>query len=190
MRARLAPLAAAAIALAAAGCGDDKVAPRGGAGGASTGPTEAPRPNIEETNRAADPGAVRVIRGWTDAQRASRIDRATSYFAVPAIVQNGAQPLRLATRPQVRFFNSTLPCGAVLVRTSASTQRGFTVATFRLVNRPGKQCDGTGAQARTAFQVRGGKIRAWLRIADRPQSPGAPAPPPSVPQPNSGSQSA
>jgi hypothetical protein len=48
----------------------------------------------------------------------------------------------------------------------------FTVVSFRLTNRPGARCDGVGHQAATAFLVRGGKITAWLRIADRPAGPG------------------
>jgi hypothetical protein len=186
MRVRSVLLAAAATALAASGCGNDKVAPTGGGGGASTAPAPPAAPDVEETRRAADPAAVGVIRGWTDAQRASDVDRATSYFAVPAIVQNGTPPLELPTRAAVRSFNASLPCGAVLVRTSAGTQTGFTVATFRLVNRPGERCDGTGHEARTAFQIQGGKIHAWLRIPDRA------SPTPLTPQakPRAGSQSA
>jgi len=90
----------------------------------------------------------------------------------------------------VRAFNAGLPCGAVLLRTSKATQLGFTVATFRLVERPGQHCDGTGNQARTAFGVRGGKIRAWVRLSDRPQGGGSPAPQPGAPQPGGGGQAA
>ena len=133
---------------------------------------------------------MRVIRGWTDAQRASDVDRATSYFAVPAVVENGTAPERLPSRAAVRAFNAALPCGAVLLRTSAATQPGFTVATFRLVDRPGQRCDGTGNQARTAFGVRAGKIREWVRISDRPQGGGSPSPQPSAPQPGGGGQAA
>src|SRR6476620_10692501 len=179
MRARVAVLGAVAAALATAGCGggSDKPAstPTGSTGGQST----APPPNfpaLEETGRPADPAAVRVIRGWTDAQRASDVDRATSYFALPAVVQNGSPPEQLPSRAAARDFNASLPCGAVLLRTSAATQPGFTVATFRLVDRPGQRCDGTGNQARTAFGVRAGKIQAWVRISDRPQSGGSPSP--------------
>jgi hypothetical protein len=193
MRARLAVLGAVVAALATAGCGggSDKRAPTptGSTGGQST----APPPNfpaLEETGRAADPAAVGVIRGWTDAQRASDIERATSYFTVPALVENGTAQ-RLVSRAAVRAFNAGLPCGAVLLRTSASAHPGFTVATFRLVNRPGQRCDGTGNQARTAFEVHAGRIRAWVRLTDRrSQGGGAPQPAPTAPQPNGSSQSA
>src|SRR5256885_16538072 len=158
MRARLALLGFAAAVLAA-GCGGGgaKSTSAGTTGGAKTAPAQPSGPILEETGRPADPAAVRVIRGWTDAQRASDVDRATSYFAVPAIVENGTAPLQLSSRGAIRQFNAELPCGAVLLRTSAATRRLFTVATFRLVDRPGQHCDGTGAQARTPFRAPGGR---------------------------------
>ena len=191
MRARPALLGCAA-ALLAAGCGGGgaKSTSVGTTGGATTAPSQPSGPILEETGRPADPAAVRVIRGWTDAQRASDVDRATSSFALPAVVQNGSPPEQLPSRAAVRDFNASLPCGAVLLRTSAATQPGFTVATFRLVDRPGQRCDGTGNQARTAFGVRAGKIQAWVRISDRPQSGGSPSPQPSAPQPGGSGQAA
>jgi hypothetical protein len=191
MRARLALLGAAAAVLAA-GCGGGgaKSTSAGTTGGATTAPAQPSGPILEETGRPADPAAVRVIRGWTDAQRASDVDRATSYFALPAVVENGTAPERLPSRAAVRAFNDALPCGAVLLRTSKATQPGFTVATFRLVERPGQRCDGTGNQARTAFGVRAGKIRAWVRLSDRPQGGGSPSPQPGAPQPGGGGQAA
>ena len=189
MRARFALLGCAAVMLAA-GCGGSgaKSSSAGTTGGANTAPAQPSGPILEETGRPADPAAVRVIRGWTDAQRASDVDRATSYFALPALVENGTAE-QLGSRAAVRAFNAGLPCGAVLLRTSAATQPGFTVATFRLVERPGQRCDGTGNQARTAFGVRAGKIQAWVRISDRRQG-GSPTPQPGAPQPGGGGQAA
>jgi hypothetical protein len=192
MRARAAVLVAVAAALATAGCGggSGRTPTRtGSTGGQSTRPAEPNFPALEETGRPADPAAVRVIRSWTDAQRASDVKRATSYFTVPALVENGTAQ-ELDSRAAVRAFNAGLPCGAVLLRTSASARRGFTVATFRLVNRPGQKCDGIGNQARTAFEIHAGKIRAWVRLTDRRSQGGAPQPAPTAPQPNGSSQSA
>jgi hypothetical protein len=191
MRARLALLGSAAAVLAA-GCGGGgaKSTSAGTTGGADTAPAQPSGPVLEETGRPADPAAVRVIRGWTDAQRASDVERATSYFAVPALVENGTAPEQLSDSAAVRAFHAGLPCGAVLLRTSKATQPGFTVATFRLVERPGQHCDGTGNQARTAFGVRGGKIRAWVRLSDRRQGGGSPTPQPGAPQPGGGGQAA
>jgi hypothetical protein len=127
-------------------------------------------PDLPKNTRPADPAAARVVRGWTDAQRASNIERASSYFAVPSLVQNGTPPRQLRTRADVRTFNASLPCGARVLKVYAFER--FTVVSFRLTNRPGARCDGVGHQAATAFLVRGGKITAWLRIADRPAGPG------------------
>jgi fermentation-respiration switch protein FrsA (DUF1100 family) len=192
MRAHLTLLGCAATVLAA-GCGGSGAKSTSAGtttGGAQTAPAQPSGPVLEETRRPADPAAVRVIRDWTDAQRASNVDRATSYFALPVLVENGTAPEQLPTRAAVRAFNAALPCGAVLLRTSAATQPGFTVATFRLVDRPGQRCDGTGNQARTAFGVRAGKIRAWVRIPDRPQGGSSPAPQPTSPQPGNSGQAA
>src|SRR4029077_1686000 len=58
-----------------------------------------------------------VIRAWADTLRHGQIRAASRYFALPTIVANGGGPLELKTRAAVRFFNATLPCGAVLVGT-------------------------------------------------------------------------
>jgi hypothetical protein len=104
-----------------------------------------------------------IVKGWTDALRHGDVDRAVSYWAVPATVAN-PQPVRLLTRRAVRFFNSSLPCGAKLL--SVKRDANYVLATFRLVNRPGKKCDAPGVRARTAFLLRGGKIVQWIRAPD------------------------
>ena len=117
--------------------------------------------------RAADPADVRVIRGWSDALRAGLIDRATGYFAVPALVRNGGDPIHLRSRAEVFFFNATLPCGAVLDR--AYAQGRYTVAIFRLTDRRGvggeQGCGGgRGAPAGPAVAIHAGHITEWLRV--------------------------
>ncbi|MDQ6749139.1 MAG: hypothetical protein M3Z33_00050 [Actinomycetota bacterium] len=177
MRVRATLLAAGVAAVAIAGCGDREAAQTRSSAERPTPPGPA-----EESARPGDPAAVRVIRGWADAQRSSNLDKASSYFALPSLVSNGTPPVRLRTRRDVRRFNADLPCGAQVVKTAAAVGGRYTIATFRLVSRPGVRCDGTGAQARTAFEIRGGKIRGWVRVADRPSgqapAPGAPTPDP------------
>lgn len=173
MRFRASILAACLAALAITGCGERKATSTQSSGGQSRKSTP-----TEEGGKAADPAAVRVIRGWADAQRASNLDRASSFFAVPSVVSNGSGPERLTSRADARRFNEALPCGAELLRTTAAPRGRYTIATFRLVSRPGARCDGTGAQARTAFEIRDGKIRTWVRVADSGQSqPPSPSPP-------------
>ena len=137
--------------VAASGCGGDD-------GG------DAPRPT---------PSPESVVRGWAADMRRGDVDAATARFAVPAIVANGTPEIRLATRKQVRFFNETLPCGARVVATRR--HHGFVIATFRLTDRPGGACgSGAGNTARTAFQVRDGKIVRWIRVPERGE-PAAPS---------------
>jgi hypothetical protein len=170
VRLALALSAAALAALALPACGGHS-RPRPSA------PPAAQRTPPPPGRRAADPRDVRVIRAWSDALRRGLIDRATGYFAVPAIVRNGGDPVRLRSRAEVFFFNATLPCGAVLDR--AYAQGRYTVAIFRLTDRRGvggeQGCDGgRGAPAGTAFAIHAGRITQWLRV---PVPERAPAPP-------------
>jgi len=114
----------------------------------------------------------RVIRAWADTLRRGDVTAAARFFAVPSVVANGTPPLVLSTRAEVRAFNSSLPCGARLLRTSSSGR--FTTAVFRLTERPGPgRCGtGTGQTARTTFVIRDGKIDEWRRVADTPQPTG------------------
>jgi len=103
---------------------------------------------------------------------------ATRLFGLPVIVENGTPPQVLSTRAAVRAFNESLPCGARLLSTRRRDR--YTVATFRLTDRPGGACGtGAGGTAATAFRLRRGRIVEWLRV---PLGAGEPAPP-SPPRP-------
>lgn len=119
---------------------------------------------------------VDVIRSWARALRMGNLDKAASYFALPAVVQNGTPPVRITSRIQAREFNKLLPCGAQLV---ASARHGaYIYATFRLTDRVGGGCGaGTGTLAATAFLIRNGKIAQWRRLPTPSGSPQAPGPP-------------
>ena len=121
-----------------------------------------------------------VIRSWAQALTAGELDKAASYFALPAIVENGTAPVRITTRAQAREFNELLPCGARLV--AAVRHGAYTFAAFRLTNREGGNCGaGAGAVAATAFLIRNGKIVEWRRLPNpgsEPQVPSTPAPAP------------
>ena len=114
-------------------------------------------------------GEVRVIRGWADALRAGRVKKAADFFAVPARVLDGTNPLReLPDRGAVREFNRGLPCGAQLVDTVRG-QGWFVIATFRLTERSGpgaRPCTGVGNRAKTAFLIEDKHIVQWLREPD------------------------
>jgi hypothetical protein len=102
---------------------------------------------------------------------------ASKRFALPSVIQNGTPPLTLTSRNQVEAFNRSLPCGATL--TEAVAVDRFTIATFKLTERPGPgECgNGVGETAKTAFVVRRGLITQWRRVV----SSGEEATPPQGP---------
>jgi hypothetical protein len=116
---------------------------------------------------------VDVIRGWADALRAGHVNEASRFFAIPAFVADGTNPLRrLGNRKAVRDFNLGLPCGAVLVGTERG-QGSFVIATFKLTERrgPRRSACGTGVDqlAATAFLIERRHIVRWLRAPDPAQ---------------------
>ncbi|MEA2155816.1 MAG: hypothetical protein QOE11_1956 [Solirubrobacteraceae bacterium] len=120
--------------------------------------------------RPADASATRTIRAWSKALRAGDLAGATALWALPARIQNGTPVLTLGTRGDVRSFNESLSCGAVL--TGAGAARGYTIATFRLTERRGGQCGtGVGQSAQTAVLVRAGRIAGWYRLPDTTPGP-------------------
>ena len=148
--ATLIAIALALSALAAAGCG----------GGDDSSQASVPG--------NADPEAVQVIDSWSDALREGDVEKASSYFDLPTIVQNGTPPLRINSRRGIDAFNGSLPCGAKLTR--AEEEGRFIIATFELTERPGDgTCgSGVGASAATAFVIVDGLITEWRRVPDEP----------------------
>ncbi len=149
MRLLLALLAACSL----AACGEDDARPKAAA---------PPTASSDE----------RVIRAWTDELRRGDEAAAANRFALPAVVANGTKPLELTTRAQIRAFQDSLTCGAVLV--DSEPHHGLTIARFRLTDRPGGDCgDGVGGYAAAAFEIKGGRIVRWLRIEDPATAPPA-----------------
>jgi hypothetical protein len=170
-------LAGLALLLSACGSGnkDAKTPPP-----AKQSPTATP-PAAPKREPAAQ-ADVAVIRGWTDALRHGRVDAATDYFSLPAVISNGGPAYRLTKRKQVRFFNRTLPCGATLKE--AVDTGAYVIATLVLTERPGRGKCGSGAvgnKAYTAFLIRRHKIVQWRRVL----KPG----PETTPTPEPGSES-
>lgn len=152
-------------------------------GGESDADTETTtRPPAADT-AAADPGAVKVIRQWSDALRRNDVSLASSLWATPSKVRNGTPVITLRSAAAVRLFNDSLSCGSRLI-TALRAPHGFTVAVFKLTTRPGGDCgSGTGHTARTAIRVRDGKIADWYRLPDDPGD-AVPAQPDAPPQPS------
>jgi limonene-1,2-epoxide hydrolase len=111
----------------------------------------------------ADPADVEVIDAWVRALDRGDNDAAADYFAIPSSTLNGIL-LEIRDRHDALRFNRSLPCGAHLIR--AVAHAGFTIATFRLDERPGPgSCGaGTGDKAATAFAIEDGKITDWRRV--------------------------
>ena len=131
----------------------------------------------------ADPPEIKVIRLWSEALRRSDVATASGFWGIPATVQNGTPVTRLRTAAEVRAFNGSLPCGALLV-SALGARAGFTIATFKLTRRPGVECgSGIGRHARTAMRVDGGKIVEWYRLPDPDAPAGGRAPPQPAPPP-------
>ena len=159
-------------------CGDDN-AGTSGAAGASQGSSTPAAPAdplalpAGVPSRSEGPGerrAIEVIRGWSEALRTGNIDAASEYWGLPAKIQNATPVLTLRSRDDVRAFNLSLTCGAIL--TAAGKARDYTILKMRLTQRRGADCGGgIGKQARTAIRVDDGKIVEWYRLPDDPDAP-------------------
>jgi hypothetical protein len=154
----------------------------GGGGGNDPQPTTAAKPATmpDPTVRGSHPAKAsdrKIVKAWTDSLRRGDIQAADALWALPALVQNGLpRPTVLRNQAAVHFFDISLPCGAVLIRTAAF--HGYTLAEFRLTQRAGEgggECGGSGSKAATAFKIKDGRIREWRRIQAFPgTSPTAP----------------
>jgi hypothetical protein len=142
-------------------------------GGAASRPTSTASASI-----GLPPGhqGVQTIKAWVDTLRRGDVARAADYFALPSVTQNGTPPVVLRTHADAVAFNSSLPCGATLVRALPAGR--LIAATFRLTERPGGSCGaGVGLLARTAFLIRAGKIVLWRRLPNPPGGSSAPSGP-------------
>jgi hypothetical protein len=129
-------------------------------------PKRAATPPPVPLDKPAAARDVAVIRGWADALRHGKVERAVRYFAIPSVVSNGTAPVRLTSHKLVRLFNLTLPCGAKVVKTRDTG--AYVVATFRLTERPGAgRCGASvGGKAFTAFLIRRHRIVQWRRVLE------------------------
>jgi hypothetical protein len=175
-RGRSLELAVAALAAIAGGCGShDERSPTNGPRLGRQAPEDPFRLPAHVPRRGTGPPDARatgVVRAWLRALDAGDIPRAARYFDVPSQVQNATPVLTLDSRTATLAFNISLPCGAHAV--GAAGARGFTIVTFRLIERVGGDCGGAaGRLARAAIRVTGGRIVEWYRLPDPEQPPPA-----------------
>ncbi len=141
-------------------------------------PTASPSPTPAPQGGPVTSEEKRIIRGWSDELRHGHVTAASRYFDVPSVVSNGGGADKLASKADVMEFNSTLTCGAKLVKTRRSVHH-FVIGTFELTERPGGTCGtGTGSLAEVAFLIQHHHINQWVRVPDPAPAPTPTATPP------------
>ena len=194
MRRRLLPVLAI-LAVGGGACGDDEATRLGLETPAERSGAE-PLPEVRAAQERAEQAlrearkrptkadarrARPVLTRWARALRRDGGEQAAAFFAVPAIVAQGAA-VRLETEADVRRFHVSLPCGVRLL--GLGREGRYFIATFRLTARPGHVCAVVGDRVRVAVVVRDHKIAEWRQMADGPgASPGPAAPEDAAPPP-------
>jgi hypothetical protein len=133
-------------------------------GGCSlTGGADAPPPAAKR-----EPAEARTIRAWNAALNAGDFEKAASFFAAGAIVEQVVET-RLRTRRDAIRFNSSLPCASRV--TDVEDEGRTIVAAFRLSRGRRGGCRG-GGTARVRFVFENGKFKEWRQLleSDRPPS--------------------
>ncbi len=160
-RAGLALLAA----LAVAGCGGGSDKPS-----ASTTTSKQPTaPRAAPASPGKAPSDAAAIRDWSRSLNAGEYDRAASYFARNAIVQQ-SRTIRLPNHAAAVLFNRTLPCRADV--TTIEDEGATSLASFKLRRGPGGACKGS---ARVRFRIKRGKFTEWRQLAEPAAPPGTSA---------------
>ena len=106
-----------------------------------------------------------VIRGWNRAVNAGDFDRAGTFFAPNAVVEQ-VEEMRLRGPADAARFSASLPCRAEVTR--VVVERRSSLASFRL--RDGQTpCSGA---AEVRFVVRDGKLIEWRQLPPPPPGRG------------------
>jgi hypothetical protein len=137
-------------------------------GGCSLGGGDEARQSGGSTSpRQREPDEAAVIRAWSGALNDDDYDRAASYLAPNAIVEQ-TREIRLPDREAAIGFNRSLPCKADV--TDVEDEGETVLAAFRLRDGTGGPCDGT---ARVRFTFRDGKFSEWRQLPEpaQPQGP-------------------
>jgi len=121
-------------------------------------PATAPREARGATRRREG----RAVRGWIEALNAGDYERAASFFARGAIVEQ-VDEFRLHDRHAAEIFNRGLPCRADL--TELEDEGRTLLGTFRLRDGPGGHCEG---EVRVRFTIRRGRFLEWRQLGEPP----------------------
>jgi len=125
-------------------------------------PSEPAAPPPDARPRPGEPEQAEQIRAWSIANNAGQFDRAASYFAPNAIVEQVTES-RLPDREAAIAFNKSLPCRAEV--TDVKEEGDSFVAAFELSagRGGGPSCAGN---ARVRFRFRGGEFSEWRQLAE------------------------
>jgi hypothetical protein len=144
----------------------------GGCGGGSdvhraSKDTRAPAPRSPSPGDT--PSDAAAIRDWIRSMNAGEYDRAASWFAKNAIVEQVSE-MRMRTHQDTVNFLRGLPCRADVTRI---VDEGATdLASFKLRRGPGGPCNGS---ARVRFKVRHGRFTEWRQLLEPAVPPGTSA---------------
>ena len=111
-----------------------------------------------------------VARSWSADLNRNDNNAAASLFADGAKVVQSDEVI-LADHASAVQWNKSLPCGGTIVSVRPSGKTDVVVV-FRLIERPGHQCDGPGSEASALFRIRDGRIVLWHQAAPPVQPTG------------------
>jgi hypothetical protein len=157
------------LALGAGGCSLGGDGEKGASSEAKRGAATATGPEMPPGRiKPGEPPEAAAIRGWSDAVNARRFDRAASFFARDAIVDQG-RAIRLPDRSAAAAFSKSLPCKSTV--TDVKDEGRTIIAAFEL--RPGtgpkRACD---SSARVRFRFSGNKFTEWRQLVEPETAPG------------------
>ena len=133
-------------------------------GGCSIGES---KPAGDGEPRAGEPGEAQAIRAWSIALNKEDYEKAASYFAEDAIVEQAGE-VRLRDRDAAVALNQSLPCKADV--TDVEDEGKTVLAAFRLRGGPAGGCD--GGTARVRFRFEDGKFSEWRQLTAPPPAEG------------------
>jgi len=113
------------------------------------------------------PDEEQAVRDWIEALNAERHERAASFFATGAIVEQ-AREFRLEDRADAIAFNRSLPCDADV--TDIDDEGDTLLVAFRLRGSGPGGCN--GGSARVRFRFRDGKFSEWRQLPEPVTPPG------------------
>ena len=113
------------------------------------------------------PDEQHVVRDWIEALNAEDHERAASFFANGAIVEQSRE-FKLEDRSDAIAFNRSLPCDASV--TDVDDEGDTLLVAFRLRGGSEGGCD--GGSARVRFRFRDGKFSEWRQLPEPATPPG------------------